>query len=120
MMLPITAVRLLLVEDNPGDADLTRERLADIRDAAVELEHAPTLRDAVRILRGPLPDAIILDLNLPDSEGLDTFRRIRELAQDVPGTPVCLMVRFLKAYCHGRRVDDWRWWWRAIQKRSQA
>ncbi len=84
MMLPITAVRLLLVEDNPGDADLTRERLADIRDAAVELEHAPTLRDAVRILRGPLPDAIILDLNLPDSEGLDTFRRIRELAPDVP------------------------------------
>lgn len=63
---------------------------------------------------------------------LDGVRRVRfgvraravadlaRLAQDVPSVSVHLMVRFLKTYCHGRRADDWRRWWRAIQKRSQT
>ncbi len=77
-------LRVLLVEDNAADADLAREHLCDLQDAPLDLVHVTTLREAVERLHGPLPDAIILDLTLPDCAGLATYQQIRLLSPDVP------------------------------------
>lgn len=78
-----TAIRVLLVEDNPGDADLTRETLrasrlhmdidlaVDGAEALARLTHAPPYEAA------PLPDLVLLDLNLPKIDGLDVLRAVR-------------------------------------------
>lgn len=76
--------RLLLVEDNAGDADLVGEWLADARDFSFEIELVATLADAIATLERRAYDGIILDLNLPDSAGIDTLRRLVCVAHDVP------------------------------------
>src|SRR5215813_12656822 len=75
--------KLLLVEDNPGDADLARERLSDMPEYAFEINTVTRLADAVEVLRNDPVDAVILDLNLPDSNGLDTLRRLRKIRREM-------------------------------------
>lgn len=72
-----TRYRLLHVEDNPGDADLAQLRLEECGRFPVEVIRASTLADANVILERSAVDAVILDLNLPDSSGLDTLRGLR-------------------------------------------
>jgi len=74
-----TAFKLLLVEDNPGDADLTREHLEGLPDCDFEITLVTRLADAIAKLEESPIDAVILDLNLPDSTGLDTLRRLRKI-----------------------------------------
>jgi CheY-like chemotaxis protein len=81
---PRRTIRLLLVEDNPGDVRLMREVLARIPDVAFEVVHAPTLKKAMSILTQEPIEVVLLDLGLPDSMGLETLERIRTAAQDVP------------------------------------
>lgn len=79
-------IRLLLIEDNPGDARLVREHLTDASGRQnFRLSHVSTLRDAVAFV-GPadLPDIVLLDLSLPDSFGLETLARWQEAAPTVP------------------------------------
>lgn len=66
---------LLLVEDNPGDVDLVREYLMDVEEQ-VSLEVSGELDDALDRLDGDEFTAILLDLNLPDSGGIETLDRI--------------------------------------------
>jgi signal transduction histidine kinase len=73
------AFKLLLVEDNPGDADLTREHLEGLPDCDFEITLVTRLADAITKLEESPIDAVILDLNLPDSTGLDTLRRLRQI-----------------------------------------
>jgi two-component system, sensor histidine kinase len=69
------AMRVLLVEDNPGDARLIRETLGEVMDGKVQVECAACLADALtRLETGLVDDIILLDLSLPDSRGLETFR----------------------------------------------
>ncbi len=76
--------RILLVEDNTGDAELHVERLALAPAPTFELHHVRTLAEALdRVARQPV-DAIILDLNLPDSRGLETVRRIKVVFSNTP------------------------------------
>jgi signal transduction histidine kinase len=78
-------LRVLLVEDNPGDVDLVREHLADARTPPrVELEHAERVADAVARLGGGGIDAVLLDLSLPDARGLEALHRMRAAAPAVP------------------------------------
>jgi signal transduction histidine kinase len=77
------AFRLLLVEDNPGDAELARERLADSPEYAFEIMHVTRLSDAIDTLEKTRVDAAILDLNLPDSTGIETLRRLHDFRPDV-------------------------------------
>ncbi|MEQ9503931.1 MAG: ATP-binding protein [Deltaproteobacteria bacterium] len=77
-------LHVLLVEDNPGDADLAREWLAESPAALVDVRVSPTLADATEQLERSVFDAVLLDLDLPDSRGVDTLRRVRAAAQDVP------------------------------------
>lgn len=76
-------VRVLLVEDNPGDARLIREALRDARGTDITIEVAGTLAAG---LAGMLADAdvLLLDLSLPDAFGIDTFRRAHAAAPQLP------------------------------------
>ncbi|WP_374571164.1 PAS domain S-box protein [Phenylobacterium sp.] len=69
--------RILIVEDNPADADYVRERLADGPVGAPRTEHVATMAEAQARLADGGADAVILDLRLPDSDGLDTVRRLK-------------------------------------------
>ena len=73
-------VRALLVEDNPGDADLVREALAESTTAAFAVTWAKDLSQAMRLLGGVEFDVVLLDLSLPDSHGLETVTCVRAAA----------------------------------------
>lgn len=79
--------RVLLVEDNPGDARLVREVLLT-ETAGVELEIASNLATAIELLTQRPVDVVLLDLHLPDSAGLDTLRKILSAA---PGTATVVL-----------------------------
>ena len=79
--------RVLLVEDNPGDARLVREMLG-AENAKVELETASSLSTAIELLRAMAIDVVLLDLSLPDSTGLDTLRKV---LAEAPGTAIVVL-----------------------------
>ena len=80
----IERIKVLLVEDNPGDARLIREMLAEITDPVLEVECAEYLGGALeRVDEGGL-DAVLLDLSLPDSQGLETLVGMRTRGAIVP------------------------------------
>lgn len=81
-------ISLLLVEDNPADADLVREALADAKGARFTIQHADRLAQALERLRGGGFDAVLLDLTLPDSQGVGTFVSVLATA---PHTPVLVL-----------------------------
>ncbi|MCX5994501.1 MAG: PAS domain S-box protein, partial [Chloroflexi bacterium] len=77
-------IRILLIEDNPGDARLLRELLAAKDGASFDLEHEDRLSTALaRLAQGDI-DVILLDLSLPDSQGLDGLNKICAQAPKVP------------------------------------
>jgi signal transduction histidine kinase len=77
--------RILIVEDNPGDARLISECFAETgRGFPAELSTATTLARALEALEAGATDIILLDLSLPDSAGLDTFRAIHAKAPKLP------------------------------------
>lgn len=69
-------IKILIIEDNPGDAFLIQEYLSDIKDLKCNLLFAEKLSEAKLILEKNSFDLIILDLNLPDSNGLSTLSSI--------------------------------------------
>ncbi|HEX8362850.1 MAG TPA: ATP-binding protein [Longimicrobium sp.] len=77
-------VRILLVEDNPGDARLLRETLREAEGFPFQLAHAERLGDAASLLARSPADVVLLDLSLPDAHGLDTVRRMLEAAPEIP------------------------------------
>ena len=84
-------IKILLVEDNPADADFLEELLE--ASAGVEWEVVPVelRREAQEQLRNQWFDIVLLDLSLPDSHGLETLTRLREVA---PDTPMVVMTGF--------------------------
>jgi signal transduction histidine kinase len=80
-----SSLRILLVEDNPADARLIQIALAETGNTAnMELAWVKSLSRAVEELAGRGADAVLLDMNLPDSQGLDTVTRMVEKAPSVP------------------------------------
>jgi sigma-B regulation protein RsbU (phosphoserine phosphatase) len=80
---PDAPVHVLLVEDNPGDARLFQEMLADAG-PAFSMEHVRKVSDAAeRLCRGGV-DIVMSDLSLPDSQGMDTFSALHNAAPNVP------------------------------------
>jgi signal transduction histidine kinase len=75
-------IRILLVEDNPGDARLIRETLWEVNPEGFELQHADRLATAAEILATGELDVILLDLSLPDARGMETVERTLALAPD--------------------------------------
>src|SRR5258706_16011614 len=77
-------IEVLLVEDNPGDADLIHEALAEITPARFRLTHVERLEAARQRLGAGRFAVILLDLSLPDSQGLDTLVGIQARAPAIP------------------------------------
>lgn len=90
----IPVLRVLLVEDDPGDAFLLDKHIrralhgGDGTLPGIALAQVPSLAAALAALAAQRYDAALLDLNLPDSRGLDT---LRELRRHVPGLPVVVL-----------------------------
>ena len=75
---------LLLIEDNPGDARLMREMFNDQGSHKTELTHVQCMADAEAHLAFQRVDIIVLDLGLPDAQGLAAVRRAHAAAPRVP------------------------------------
>jgi MinD-like ATPase involved in chromosome partitioning or flagellar assembly/CheY-like chemotaxis protein len=74
-------VNILLIEDNPVDARLIREYLSGVEGFTVEW--VDNLAKALEKLAQGSIDVVVSDLNLPDSQGFETFTRLREKAGQV-------------------------------------
>jgi CheY-like chemotaxis protein len=82
-----TATRVLVVEDEPIDALMVQRSLLRAPGASgerFEVRHATTLAEGLERLREDPADVLLLDLGLPDSEGLDTVVRARVRAPHLP------------------------------------
>ncbi len=75
--------QVLLIEDNPGDADLVRLRLVESQ-SDVKVNCVSRLSEGIASLSKETPTLVLLDLNLPDSRGAETYRRVMEHAPNVP------------------------------------
>jgi two-component system cell cycle sensor histidine kinase/response regulator CckA len=78
-------MNVLLVEDNPADARFIQEMLKGAPQGLFDLAHAEELRAALAALRDPAFDVLLLDLGLPDSQGLETLARVQaQIAERLP------------------------------------
>ena len=76
-------LKILLIEDNPGDARLIWEMLQD-SGIAFEIVSSYRLSEGLEEIAKNEPDVILLDLGLPDSQGIETFQRVNDQASGVP------------------------------------
>lgn len=77
-------IQVLLLEDNPGDALLFRTMLSTEDTIPFEIEHVTKLSAALKRLADQDVDIALLDLSLPDSQGLQTFYTAHDEAPQVP------------------------------------
>ena len=84
-------IKVLLVEDNLGDARLLYEGLAEALPEQFQMTHARRLSEALEYLWQETCDVVLLDLGLPDSHGLDTLVVTRAQA---PGVPIVVLTGF--------------------------
>jgi len=75
---------VLLIEDNPGDARLIKEMLAEDDTTPFRLVCVDRLSRALECLTEERPVLVLLDLSLPDSQGLETFSRVSTHSPSVP------------------------------------
>lgn len=83
----ITVLNILLVEDNPGDIRLLQEILREVTTTRCQITPAMTLAAAIAHLSAStlVPfDAILIDLSLPDSQGIASFLAINQIAPNIP------------------------------------
>jgi two-component system cell cycle sensor histidine kinase/response regulator CckA len=85
---PARAITVLLVEDNPGDARLILELLRHVEAGDFALERVDRLEPALERLKHAGVDAVLLDLGLPDSQGIETFARAQ---REAPGEPIVVI-----------------------------
>jgi signal transduction histidine kinase len=84
-------ITILLVEDNPGDVDLIKIMLSEVEDFAFEVENIDRLARAISSLRVRSIDVVLLDLLLPDSQGLDSLLAIHS---EIPTVPIVVLTIF--------------------------
>ncbi|HUP86561.1 MAG TPA: EAL domain-containing protein [Acidimicrobiales bacterium] len=80
---PRGAPRVLLIEDNPLHARLVREMLFDTWGTEAEIVHCECMAD-IEVAVAASVDCTLLDLTLPDSEGLASVRALRSVAPEIP------------------------------------
>ena len=81
-------LKLLLIEDNPGDARLVQEAVRDTDPSRVAFAHCTSLANAVQHLKTEEVNLILLDLGLPDASGLEALAELEHIA---PRTPVIVL-----------------------------
>ena len=77
-------IKVLLIEDNPGDTALIREMLDDNEQIQFEVTNTARLDNGLKLLVKDSFDVILLDLSLPDSNGIDTFNVMKYNATNIP------------------------------------
>lgn len=78
------AIRVLLVEDDPGDEAYIREVLSEGKDQEIHLETTDRVGTALARMEQGDVDLVLLDLSLPDSTGLATFQKMYKAWPRVP------------------------------------
>jgi PAS domain S-box-containing protein len=78
----IQNIHLLLIEDNPGDARLVREVLRETPE--IDIHTVDRISLGVKYLTSQRTDVVLLDLGLPDSQGIDSLRAVYDAAPHVP------------------------------------
>jgi serine phosphatase RsbU (regulator of sigma subunit) len=81
---PADRVKVLLIEDNPGDARLIQLMLEDAGEAFFQLETVERLHSGLARLSQGGMGLVLLDLSLPDSQGLQTFVQLHARAPQIP------------------------------------
>jgi signal transduction histidine kinase len=100
------ALTVLLIEDNPGDVRLIREMLADARSGRFRLEAAEQLTPGLERLAQGGVDVVLLDLSLPECQGIETLARVHTHS---PGAPIVVLTG----------MDDEELGHRAVQSGAQ-
>jgi PAS domain S-box-containing protein len=77
-------IQILLVEDNPGDARLIKEYLRDSSRIISVLNHVDSLQSGLAFLEQNAVDIVLVDLGLPDSQGLESLVKITSLVPQLP------------------------------------
>ncbi|HIK06362.1 MAG TPA: response regulator [Trichormus sp. M33_DOE_039] len=81
-------IQVLLVEDNPGDAFLIQELFREVNTASINLHTVEQLSEAINLFSDEVNssqfDVMLLDLSLPDSQGIETFIRAYSQAKTIP------------------------------------
>ncbi len=80
----INKLKILLVEDNLADADWIGEILTEENWQKLDLKHVKRVREALDTLSKDRFDAILLDLSLPDSQGIDSLDLVKKQAPELP------------------------------------
>ncbi|MEQ8995467.1 MAG: ATP-binding protein [Coleofasciculus sp. B1-GNL1-01] len=78
------SAKILLIEDDQDDAFLLKRLLQKAQYLTVDIEQAETLQQAINYLRQQSYDIILLDLFLPETQGLDTFFSLSSHYPDIP------------------------------------
>jgi serine phosphatase RsbU (regulator of sigma subunit) len=81
---PLCASHILFVEDDPVLAGALEMAFRDADTVDFVIQRGATLRAAIALLGSREIDVILLDLNLPDSRGLETFSKIQRVAPELP------------------------------------
>jgi two-component system, cell cycle sensor histidine kinase and response regulator CckA len=77
-------IKILMIEDNPGDARLIREMLKEIDTIHFDVKHTSRLDEGLKYIVMESFDVVLLDLCLPDSKGIDTFKIMIYNAPNLP------------------------------------
>ncbi len=83
-MISDNSLKILLVEDSASDAALLQESILSSGVTNISISVVQSLNEAKEHLKNNHPDAVLLDLTLPDSSGLETVRRARSISPDLP------------------------------------
>ena len=75
---------VLLIEDNLEEAELIRLMLTQSKRETLKVEHVTRLQEGLQRVRAGSVDVVLLDFSLPDSSGLASFEKAREIAPHVP------------------------------------
>jgi len=77
-------IKILLIEDNPEDAYLIEEHLEEFANFSYEFKNVRTLNEALSVLKEQPYDVVLLDLGLPDSDGVNTYLSVHNKNPLVP------------------------------------
>jgi diguanylate cyclase (GGDEF)-like protein/PAS domain S-box-containing protein len=77
-------IKVLAIEDNPDDAELLKMMLKKVLSPAFSFVHAARLSEGLDYLKDGIFDVVLLDLKLPDGEGIEVVQAFRQQSQEIP------------------------------------
>ncbi len=86
------SIRVLLIEDDPNHAKALDAMLKRVKEFDYVLVHCFKLHDGVKELKTTRFDVVLLDLNLPDGEGIETFRNLHANFPEIPVVILTAMI----------------------------